>query len=250
MPIRINLLAEAQALDEQRRKDPVKRAVLVGVFLIFLVLIWSSTLQVKLMATKLSLGRLEARWKTIERSYLAAHDNKRQATEAEQKLAALDRLTKSRFLWGTTLDALQHTLDGVADVQVLRLKTDQGYTIVEEAKPKAEPKLNAPADSDAKPEGKPRSRGKNKEASAPKAMLSTEKIALTIEAMDSSRTPGGQVSKYKETLAQLPYFRDNLQKTNGVMLTSLSPPQVGSGRNPFVTFTLQCLFPEKVRRNE
>ena len=39
MPIRINLLAEAQAAEEMRRKDPVKRAVWIGGFVIFLVLL-------------------------------------------------------------------------------------------------------------------------------------------------------------------------------------------------------------------
>jgi len=38
MPIRINLLAEARALEELRRKDPVKRVAVVGI-LLFLLLI-------------------------------------------------------------------------------------------------------------------------------------------------------------------------------------------------------------------
>lgn len=253
MPIRINLLAEAQSLDEQRRKDPVKRAVLVAIILVVLTLIYSSTLQVRLMAEKVSLGRLEGRWKSIEQSYMAAHESRRQATEAERKLAALDRLTKSRFLWGNTLNALQQTLGEVDEVQFVRFKTEQSYTL-EEVKPKVAPKAEAkPAattDGDNKGQSKPKSRGKSKEPVVPKTMLCTEKISMTIEAMDSSRSPGGQVSKYKENLAQHAYFRDSLQKTNGVLLTSLSPPQVGVGRNPFVTFTLQCLFPEKVRRND
>ena len=46
----------------------------------------------------------------------------------------------------------------------------------------------------------------------------------------------------------MPYFKDGLQKTNGVLLTSLSPPQDDpeTGQT-FVKFTLQCLFPEEVR---
>jgi hypothetical protein len=254
MPIRINLLAEAQALEEQRRKDPVKRAVLGAVTVVILTLIYSSTLQVQLMTAKVSLGRMEGRWKTMEKAHSTASECRRMANEAEKKLASLDRLTKSRFLWGNTLNALQQTLGGVDEVQFVRFKTDQSYTIVEEAKPKLPPKLEAKlaeiAEADGKGENKPRIRGKMKEAAAPKSMISTEKISMTIEAMDSSRTPGSQVSKYKENLSQHAYFKDSLQKTNGVLLTSLSPPQVGAGRNSFVTFTVQCLFPEKVRRND
>ena len=40
----------------------------------------------------------------------------------------------------------------------------------------------------------------------------------------------------------------HLQKTNGVQLLSLSPPQIDPlGRNQYVKFSLQCSFGEKVR---
>ena len=50
MAIHINLLAESQALEEMRRRDPVKRAIWVGAIVGALVLAWSGYLQVKLMA--------------------------------------------------------------------------------------------------------------------------------------------------------------------------------------------------------
>jgi len=54
--------------------------------------------------------------------------------------------------------------------------------------------------------------------------------------------------RYKQAIGNVPYFQNNLQKTNGVLLTSLSAPQIGPlGRNPYVMFNLQCYFPEKVR---
>ncbi|MGC3957234.1 MAG: hypothetical protein QM813_04480 [Verrucomicrobiota bacterium] len=52
MPIRLNLLAEAQAAEELRRNDPVKRALWVSVLLIALVLVWASSLQLKLIVAK------------------------------------------------------------------------------------------------------------------------------------------------------------------------------------------------------
>ena len=50
MPLRINLLAEAQAAEELRRRNPVKRALWIGGFIVALILLWSSTLQVQLMS--------------------------------------------------------------------------------------------------------------------------------------------------------------------------------------------------------
>src|SRR5687768_527435 len=62
MPIRINLLAEAKLAEEQRRKDPVKRATFAAAFLVSLVVLWTTTLQFKIIAAGSDLNRLEARW--------------------------------------------------------------------------------------------------------------------------------------------------------------------------------------------
>ena len=61
MPIRVNLLAEAQAAEQERRQDPVKRAGLVGALLVMIVLGWASTLQFKIMASKNELSALEVK---------------------------------------------------------------------------------------------------------------------------------------------------------------------------------------------
>ena len=226
MPIRINLLAEAQAAEELRRKDPVKRAILAGVLLVVVVLFWSSTLQFEIIASKGQLRTLEGKWTSIEKSYQAAVEGNRKAIEVDGKLAALQQLKTNRFLWATALNAFQQTLSGVDDVQVVRLKTEQVYSQVEEVKPR-------PADAKTPPV---------------KSAVAVEKITLVIDAMDASAQPGSQVNKFKESIANVPYFQSNLQKTNAVLLTSLSAPQVGPlGRNPYVMFTVQCNYPEKVR---
>ena len=57
MPIRINLLAEAQAAEDLRRRDPVKRSIYVAVCFVVMVLVWISSLQVKIMADNSRLGK-------------------------------------------------------------------------------------------------------------------------------------------------------------------------------------------------
>ena len=224
MPIHINLLAEAQAAEELRRKDPVKRALWIAGFVIFLVLLWSSTLQLKVMTSRSILTGLESKWTSIEKGYEQAVNVRKQYTEVEQKLIALQQLTTNRFLWGTTLDALQKTI--VDDVQLVRIRGEQSYALSEETKAK-------PAD----PKGPPVKSG-----------TATERVTLTLEARDSSPRPGDQVNKLKEVISKNEYFQNHLQKTNGVMLTSLGPPQLDfTARSSFVMFTLQCYYPEKVR---
>src|SRR5438477_1098312 len=223
MPIRINLLAEAQAAEERRRKDPVKRAFLVSALLVVLVLFWISTLQIKILASKNDLKDLETKWNGIEQSYQLAVESKRKSIEVEGKLASLQLLKSNRFLWGTALNAFQQTLAGIDDVQVIHLKTEQSYSQTEVTKPGAD--------------GKPA-----------KQVNSLEKIGMLIDAVDSSSPPGGQVNRFKEAILSVPFFANNLQKTNGVLLTSLSAPNVGPlGRNPYSMFPLQCYFPQKVR---
>ena len=68
-----------------------------------------------------------------------------------------------------------------------------------------------------------------------------------MNTLDTNPQPGGQ-DRLKESISTVPFFQTHLQKTNGVLLTSLSAPQVGPlGGTPFVTFTLQCSFQERVR---
>jgi len=220
MPIRINLLAEAHAAEELRRKDPVKRALLAAGLLVLMVLVWSSTLQFKIITSKSTLNGLEAQWKSIEKSYEVAVDSRRKSIEADEKLAALQHYTTNRFLWGSALNAFQQTLNGVDEVQVIKLKTEQTYSLTEETKPKANGPLLAPV----------------------RPATSTERIALKIDALDYSPQPGGQAPKFKEAIANVPYFQSHLQKTNGVLLTQMSAPNAGR-----VMFTLECFFPEKVR---
>src|SRR6266446_10871375 len=134
MPIRINLLSEAQAAEELRRKDPVKRAVLASALLVAGMLCWGSTLQFKIITSKSGLKDLEAKWNSIDKNYQTAVESKRKSIEVEGRLTALQQLKTNRFLWGTALNAFQQTLAGVDDIQVIRLKTEQAYTLSDEVK--------------------------------------------------------------------------------------------------------------------
>ena len=227
MPIRINLLAEAQVAEEQRRKDPVKRAFLGAITLVSLAILWCMTIQVRLFSAKSELNTIAAKWKTIEGNYQVAVESQRQLIETENKLTALEQLRTNRFRWGSALNAFQQTLNGIDGIQVVRLHTEQTYTLqaaVEANKTGPVPVAAQPA-------------------------RSTEKISLSVEAKDSTSEPGNrQIAAFREAILKVPYFQDNLKQTNGIRLTSLSAPQTDGGKGiPFVKFTLQCDFPVKVR---
>jgi hypothetical protein len=225
MPIRINLLAEAQAAEEERRRDPVKRGIIAAGVVVSLVVFWAVVLQVRLFGAQARLNRLEAKWTVLEKSYDVAAQAQRNAIEAEQKLVALHQMTTNRFLWGSVLNAFQHTLNGLEDVQVVKFKSLQTYAVVEGTPNRTNGTTIVP--------GKP-----------PTAQ---ERVQLTIDSRDTS-PQFRRVNQFKEAISAVPYFRESLDKTNGVRLIGRGPPQSGGAAGQqFVPFNLECTFPEKTR---
>ena len=74
----------------------------------------------------------------------------------------------------------------------------------------------------------------------------TQHALLDLDAKDSSPNPGDQVNNYKEALVNQGYFKSYLDATNAVKLTTLSSPQTSFGSKPYVLFTLECRFADKI----
>jgi uncharacterized membrane protein (UPF0136 family) len=224
MPIRLNLLAEAQAIEDVRRRDPIKRVVLGAGLLVGAMLVWASYLQVLAMIANKDIGQVQALMGSKAATYKVVTENRQRMLEANAKLAALNVLATNRFLNGTLLHALQQTT--VDEVQLSQLKVEQTYVLVEAIKA--------------------RTNGSKVTPGSPASV--TEKINLTFSGSDTSASPGDQVSKFKEALAANPYFRDHLTAANQVNLKNLSAPQISpeSGR-AMVNFVLECRYPEQKR---
>src|ERR1700761_7562444 len=125
MPIRINLLAEAQAAEEQRRNDPVKRGAWVGAFLVILVGIWAMNVQFKITQAKGHQANIDGVFKQKDPQYAAVTNTQNRIVEINGKLAQLDRLTTNRFLWAPVLNALQKA--ALNDVSVTEFRGDQSF---------------------------------------------------------------------------------------------------------------------------
>lgn len=223
MPIRINLLAEAQAAEEMRRKDPVKRAMWVGALLVLVMLVWSSSLQLKSMLARGELSRIEGELSTRSNDFRTVLEQQQQLNEVNMKLQSLASLATNRMLFGNMLDALQHSV--VQDVQLVRMRADQNYVIADALKPKTN------------------TAGK---ITPGRPATATEKITVTLEARDTAPVPGDQVNKYRGAIAEYAYFKQAMT-TNEVRLANMSAPQKGLDGKPFVLFTLECKYPEVTR---
>ena len=225
MPIRINLLAEAQAEEDNKRRDPVKRAAWVGGFVVFLVLLWASTVYFSVVSAASTLAAQTARWKSLEKKFADATNENKKLGELEKKLAALSRFSTNRFLWGSVLNALQEST--VDKVQVVRIRTTQSYMPIA-----ATPELTI--------------KGQKTPARPP---ASLERLSMTIDAKDYADPSEVNFSKFKEKLQEVPYFKHYFTKPESVRLANLSAANVAAlelGRS-FQTFTIECEFPETRR---
>jgi hypothetical protein len=213
MPIRINLLAEALAAEELRRRDPAKRAGVIAVLLVCAVLVWSASLQMKLVADNVKLGHLQSSLNGRTNEYAQVMADQAKLAEVNDKLENLHRLTTNRFLQANLLNALQRT--SVEGITFSHLRLDQGFAVVPT--------------------------GKGHKGS------SVEKDILTIEAKDNSANPGSEtITAFKECLTRQAYFQHEHMTTNDILLKNLSMPQADADTGkPFVMFSFECRFPER-----
>ena len=174
MPIRINLLSEALAEDDLRRRDPVKRAILGGAFLVALSLVWFSSIWLESMLDRQKLNQIQADIQMHTNDYALVQSNLKKIADVQKRMDALDQLSAARFLQGTLMNALQQTY--VPNVQLNRFHIDQTYS--------ATPAVPAKTNSFGVIAGHP-----------PAVM---EHVTMTIDAKDFSSNPGDQVNHFKD----------------------------------------------------
>jgi len=227
MPIRINLLAEAQAAEEARRRDPVKLSIWIGSFVVCLVALWIFKLQLDLLFANRTFRAEEKMWENLQKPYYEALTNRATITRMEAKLASLNRLSTNRFLWGTLLDALQQV--SVEGVVVKNIKGTQSFRVDPGTPSKTVD-------------------GKTKPAIP---AFSVAQCSVEIRGCDYA-VEEQSYSRYKEQLNQLPYFLTRLGVNEGFTLSGSLGQATSDPQDParlYVNFTLICHFPE-VRRNE
>jgi len=212
MPIHVNLLAEMQEADELRRRDPIKRAIFGGISLMAVALMWDALVEVKVLLAEAQLTGVQQAIDAKTSAYQHAAVDLKSIAAGKNKLNQLDKLQTARFLQGSLLDVLQHSV--VDGVQLTRMRVTQSYASVQRTTPDG----------------------------GSVSSFVNEDITLHLDAQDSSANPGDMVNTFKETLNEQPYFQAMLGKTNELELTG--PPsvlQTDAGK-PYVTFALECNF--------
>lgn len=222
MPIRINLLAEAQAEEDLRRRDPVKRSLIVGGLLVGAFIVWFSSIVANNMWEGRRLTQINNEIQTRTNEFSQVLSNKKKADDIQKRIDALNKLSAVRFLQGNMMDAFQKIYS--PNVQITRLRMDQTYAVTAGSAAVTNNFGVVPG----------------------KLGTATERITLFVDARDSSMNPGDQVNQFKDAITKQEFFKSVLA-TNGVRLSNLSAPQSTPDSRPFVMFTLECRFPDKTR---
>jgi hypothetical protein len=229
MPIRINLLAEAQAAEDLRRRDPVKRAIWIGGFLVCVTLLWCGKLQFDIWREGSTRSRLEKDWAMQEPKYKSLTAMREKADRLNSMADSLDRYTTNRFLWANVFNALQHSL--VSDIQLTRVRGEHTYDYF-----KGESQTNVTASGT---------------SVTRKPATATEKIRLVVDARDFNNQDQNW-TKYKESLTKYDFFKRHLSRESGFVLDGTQSAPMRDPSDPireYVSFTLVAKFPE-VKRHE
>jgi hypothetical protein len=223
MPIRINLLAETLAEEDLRRRDPVKRAIMVGSLLVSISLVWFSSIWLETLIEKKNLNTIGGEIQTRTNEYTQVLINQKKIADYQKRIDALQKLTMTRFLQGNLLEAFQKL--SVPNVQMTRIRLDQSYVVT----PASPPVTN------------------NFGVVPGKLGVSVERMTLTVDAKDLSANAGDQVNHFKEAMVKQDFFKALLDRANGIRLANLSSPQASSEGRPYVMFTFECRLPDKTR---
>ncbi len=226
MPIKLNLLAEAQSAEEMRRKDPVRYAIYCAAAVVMIVVLWIGMNQMLISGKTKELTGLTSSWERMKPQYNLVQSNFAYLNDLHQQLNQLTNYVTNRFLWANVLNALQQCVTNVStNVQFTRFRTDHNFQvtppsiIVKEGK-----KIVVPG-------------------------TTIEKIKFLIEAKDFGKEEEDNVVRLREAIAEFPFFKERLDRARGVRLESLSP-RMSDPENPersYVVFTIECQFPDKTR---
>ena len=226
MPIRINLMAEAQALEEARRRNPVKLGIWIAGFFVALMGLWIAKVQMDVYFAKNEKSMLDAQWQADYDKYKGITNQLALIAGTKAKIAALDHLHTNRFLWGSVLNALQQTV--VDQVQVTHF---WGLQTIEREAPKT---IGAGASTKTIP-----------------GSANFEKIKLSIAGRDYSAAADGYMN-YEHALNQFEFFAKKIGGREGFTIEGAPGPKSadapGSPRE-FRVFTLTNQLPE-IRRED
>jgi hypothetical protein len=219
-------MAEAQALEEARRRNPVKLGIWIAGFGVALVGLWIAKVQMDIYFARNELVNLNAQWKAAEEKYNGVTAEKARIGAINGNISALDHLTTNRFLWGPVLNALQQSV--VDQIVVTHVWGGQTY--------EREPNKSIGAGASQK--------------TIP-GSANFEKVKMSIAGKDYSPSAEG-FKKYEDALNHVDYFAKVLGVREGFTIEGAPGPKFADApgsQKEYRAFTLTNQFPA-IRRSD
>jgi hypothetical protein len=220
--IRINLLAEALAEEELRRRDPVKKAYVAAGLLVGFTVGW--LLYARDRATKAVdlLAEQELKWTKLRPRCADVTNNRVRTREIESiVLPALERFSTNRFLWSHVLDALQYCM--ITNIEVTQLLGSHNYTNKSYSVDLLKRAIPGP----------------------PRVTSVTETVTLTLTCNDLAPDAARNHIMFMDNLVSNRYFREHL-RTPTPYEPGVKRPGDPANKTPGV-FTFTCYFTPRTR---
>ncbi len=216
MPIKINLLAEEQAAEELRRKDPLKRAIVIAGIVVALVIVWAGFNTIRVGKSTARADAIRAEYEAVEGQEKELKEMRAWTGRLEGNLMNLHRLATNRFLTASVLNELQ--FDVIEGIQLTQFEIRQNFLEYE---------------------GTPASKsGETKAIPA----RSVEQVMFRIYAQDSA-------DKFNEYMAKIAEsFDGKLRKRDGVSLQNRSDPVLLPDKSAsYRAIVIECRYPDVER---
>ena len=214
-----------------RRKDPLKRAAILGGVIVFAGVAACLYFQFQVSRVQGVLQVKKDELAGIEKTSKVVGENFKKIGEIDEKVKALREMAVNRALWGPVLNSLQTVMADLTSqtpgapcpVTLLKFRVGQRYDY--------EPGKKAVPPAKSKPG------------------TSTERILLSIEGRDYGTEQEQNYNLLKEKLAVDPYLKEQLRKDNPVKLQSYTERQIDAAdpSKSFLNFVLEANYPERVR---
>jgi hypothetical protein len=108
MPLQLNLLHEEKAEQRQRKRDPIKISIMIGIAITALLAVnylWGGY---RLLDLKRKLGATEEEWKKVEPKVGAAQKRIQELNNIIAITRSLDQMIDARFYWAPMLERIAH----------------------------------------------------------------------------------------------------------------------------------------------
>lgn len=220
--VQINFLAERFEAIAQRRRDPVRYAVLAAAAAIALMAAWAGYTNKALSRTVLELRRLQGENKSAHGAAAAAARAIAEGRKTFTIAAAMEQHATNRFFAAATLNALQEVVRD--EIHVVHLSLQQNLQYVPPVKAGNTSAGRTPA----------------------KKAYIIERVALSIQAKNFAGATAADA--FMDRIAAQSWFAPNLRPVNPVTLKSRSPRQVDplDPSIAYTLFTIDCAYPERI----